>query len=311
MNKEQAGANISLVINAWMENPLVLASGSKFRLDKLAKYGFSDIRPFTDIPETVELAVSSELAAAGGAPSDYFEVHEGSDISRHVAGAKVNYALEHADVPENALVMAIDTAPIVYQRRKTGEFRPLDQIKVTNLEDAERLIFETFRTVAEGCRVGEEKIAEHETKNIDSLPITAEEKNEMISAFAWTIDPQHIDIYSGISISFAENRDVVEGRCDHARLFSDTIYSHRNDDTAISLLAKEALDLMEDQALHISGCIDYGKREIRELLGIREDRPLLLAPTTKEALYKGFPKYALNEILAKKAAEIMKEETTV
>jgi uncharacterized phage-associated protein len=55
-------------IEAWKRGPVILASESAYRLERLQGEGFIDITPAGSIPETVETDRATRMAALDGAP---------------------------------------------------------------------------------------------------------------------------------------------------------------------------------------------------------------------------------------------------
>jgi len=134
--------------------PVYLASTSKVRVDAVKKFGFKEENIRTvSVPDGVELF----------ALEDYLEYFTPSMADRHgtvtveaVAHAKADF-LKEAGVPEDALWLAFDTMPIIYQNKdyRVGndklisgmDWKGKSDMKPKNIEEAKKLAKNNFLTI--------------------------------------------------------------------------------------------------------------------------------------------------------------------
>lgn len=91
------------ILAYWNKYPVVLASQSDYRKSQIESLGFANITKSIAIPDEIETSQASNLNQAQGIPSYY--ANDGRDVVRHIAGAKVQYILDHQDIESSAIVL--------------------------------------------------------------------------------------------------------------------------------------------------------------------------------------------------------------
>lgn len=284
----------------WNKHPVVLASQSDYRKSQLESLGFSDVVKSIPVPETVEADYAEELNTVQGIASYYAD--DGRDVVRHIAGAKVHYILEHQTVDKAAIVLAFDTAPLLWRYDASEEKMVFEHLeKPKNPEDGQKLIAHVIAVTAEGCRLRAQRLSEMEAQ-FAALP--AEQRDETIANLSAVLDMGTIEIASAAAGSFPNNRARVLGFSEEVSLFSQAIYDMRNDAYALEILSDKVIAIMGDRVSNISGGIDYTDSNIQDLLQISELKISILKDTlTGQDHYQGLSRAAFVQLLAHARAE--------
>jgi Maf-like protein len=288
------------ILAYWNKYPVVLASQSDFRKSQLESLGFSDVSKSERIPVAIEADRSKELDASQGIPSYYAD--DGRDIVRHIAGAKVQYILDHQTINSEAIVLGFDTAPLIWHydaEEDDFDFEHLEKPNTT--EEGRRLIQWVIAITAKGCHVREERIKRLQTQ-FASLP--EDMAQSTIKNLTATLDIGTISVESAAAGSFPNNRSQVLGFSEEISLFSQTINEMRNDSYALEILGDKVAEIIGDRVTQISGGIDYTDSAIRDLLKLSELKIEILENTiTGTDHYLGFSQTAFILLLAHARAD--------
>ncbi len=279
----------------WHQHPVVLASQSDFRKSQLESLGFADVSKSGLIPERLETDYAAELNEIQGIASYYAD--DGHDIVRHIAGAKVQYVLDHEPVDPNAIVLAFDTAPLIWRHDTATDDYAFEHLeKPKNTEDGQRLIHRIITTTALGCRIREEKIARLQQQ---FATVPAELRDETIANLTAVLDIGTISVVSAAAGSFPQARGRVLGFAEDVSLFSEAIYSMRHDDYALEILGNKVCEIMGNRVTQISGGIDFSDGAIQDLLKLSELKVnILQGSITGTDHYLGLSKMAFVMLLA-------------
>lgn len=254
------------LISFWSKYPVVLASQSDFRKHQLIELGFSQVTASASIPESIETTQAKDLNESQGIPSYYAD--DGRDVVRHIAGSKVRYVLDHQQVGPEAIILAFDTAPLIWCFDKEKDEYTFEHLeKPKGLEEGRILIQHIITKTAVGCLLRQKRIAEYQ-KQFADLP--SDVKETTITNLTAVLDIGTISIVSAASGSFPSNRNQVLGFSDEVSLFSHTIDEMANDPQALEVLGDKIAALMSERVTQISGGIDYTDNFIRDLLNIEE-----------------------------------------
>lgn len=285
----------------WNQYPVVIASQSEYRKSQLGLKGFKEVEQSIPVPESVEDTRAQELNLSQGIPSHY--ASKGHDVVRHIAGAKVQYVINNQTIRSDAIVLAFDTAPLLWYYDATEEKFVFEHMeKPKTIEDGKRMIARTIAVTASGCQVREKRIIEMQSQ-FAALP--KDIRDETIANLAATLDIGTIEIVSAAAGSFPNNRSRILGFSEEVSLFSQAIYAMRNDNYALDILSDKVIALMGDRVTKISGGIDYSDSEIRDLLQISELKiNILEGTTTGTDHYEGLSEIALTILLANARANI-------
>jgi len=283
------------LLERWKHVPIIVASQSKFRISQLEKIGFTDITTRASIPEDVEVETALALNNTGGIKSYYSS--DGHDVTRYVAGAKVQYILNNENVPHDAVILGFDTAPVVWKSDlETEEDSFLHLEKPQSLEELREMILSTVMTTAVGCI--ERKKCLREFATIASFQDNEEDQKMVMKNYQAFIKPGSISIVSSVAGSFPQNR-TVRGFSDEVQLFSNAIDDMCLDHQALELLSEKIFEIMSERGMSISGGIDFSDVYIQDLLKLEELKPEFQEGTTVDLdLYLGFPKKAFVTLLA-------------
>lgn len=284
----------------WNKHPIVLASQSDFRKAQLESLGFNEVLKSEPTPETIETNYAEELNKSQGISSYYAE--DGRDIVRHIAGAKVTYILDHQTIDPQAIILAFDTAPLIWLHNLEDDDFSFEHLEKPNtVEEGKQLINRVIKMTAEGCKVREERITKLQNQ-FASLP--SDIQHSTITNLTAVLDIGTISIVSGAAGSFPNNREQVLGFSDEVSLFSQTINEMRNDDYALDILSDKVAELMGERITKISGGIDYTDMAIRDLLKISELKIEILENTiTGTGHYLGLSQPSFLMLLASARSE--------
>lgn len=283
------------LLERWKRVPIIVVSQSKFRISQLEKIGFTNISTSASIPADVEVETAITLNNTGGIKSYYSS--DGHDVTRYVAGAKVQYILDNEDVPHDAVILGFDTAPVVWKYDlETEEDSFLHLEKPQSSEELCEMILSTVMATAVGC--SERKKRLEEFAPIASLQDNVEDQEMVMNNYQAFIKPGSISIVSSVAGSFPQNR-TVRGFSDEVQLFSRAIDAMRHDQQALELLSEKIFEIMRESGMSISGGIDFSDVYIQDLLKLEELKPEFQEGTTVGLdLYLGFPKKAFITLLA-------------
>lgn len=286
--------HIEEVLSKWKKTPIILASGSIHRKQQLEMLGFSDVTNSEYIPDEVEIRTASALNVQGGIPS--FLNQTGSDIARHIAGAKVEYVLNQGNILPEAVVIGFDIAPVIWTTNMdTGKLSFEHLEKPVDHEASQLLIEKVIHTTAEGCVLREQKIKDF--LSTIGTNHTIEDKTMMVKNYSATVRTGTITIISATAGSFPGNDRQIVAVADTIHLFSHTIDSHKLNKDALTQIARAVFTEMGNTALTISGGIDYTNEKIKDILQLEEIHFFEDDSDTDISSYQSFSERSLTQLL--------------
>lgn len=298
-NQDSQTEQIDRQIEVWKKAPIILASGSRFRLEQLEDYGFSDVSAAEPIPEQVESETASQMQASGQAPSTHHD-GDGRNFSEHIAAAKVSYVINNQKPDPGTLIIGFDTTPVIYEKPTQEQIMgtPSSSEKYTNLEEARQGIFAQFKTISAGCIETKEKMNQFE-KIQREIGGSEEDIQQVLNGALAGQRRGKIYVQTGVAVATPQEHDLISHFTDEVQLYSDSIAATDGNEQALEILVEQTLEQMGDRVFDISGGVDYSDSYIRDLLGIKEIT--LSEHISEEKLYQGFPTQALTAALSMRA----------
>ena len=290
-------------IEAWKRGPVILASGSTFRLDRLQDEGFIDVTPAESIPEIVETDRAAAMAALDGAPQTHHD-SDGRNFSEHIAAEKVQYVLDTVETAPNALVVGFDTTSVMYDQPTDEHLMgiPTSAEKYTSLEDARLGMLQQFKLVAAGITERQIQLA-HFREIQERIGGSVQDIDDTVNAHAVGMRRGTIFVITGVAVVFPHEPDSICRFSEEIRLYSIAIAESEENEPALEKLVDLIIETQgEQKTLSISGGIDYADSYVRDILKVQEES--LFETTSDERLYRGFAPKALETILRIKADEM-------
>lgn len=300
-SQEQIEEKAQFIFESWKNGPVVIASGSSYKMDGLKQMGMEHVAA-QPAPEEVETAFF-----------DRFENNEGRVdewIAAMVAREKVRYAIEHG-APDNALVCAFDT--VVLKTDGWGDQRRRSYFeKPESREDARQSLAAFFLHLAQDKH--EKEIADADMRRAFKQSPLPERTEEWIESTLAIMRPQSLIIAAtGIAVRLPGGGSHIDTVPVTVRLQPHAVYAYADLDEAEQFqrsedLAEKALSLMDEgeRWRKITTGIDYTDPRIIELLQLKEVTPFNHYPPADEDVLKGMPKDGFERLLrglARKQAE--------
>lgn len=136
------------LLQQWFDGPVILASTSAYRRDRLLDVGFNEdnikMVPTSDAAEKADLDRHIELVKNNSNPYDLLP---DLNASRQVAIGKVRAVLKAEEVSPETLVIAADTVTYSYAE-SAGRVESKPHIKVPEKEEAEKFINDLLIKIA-------------------------------------------------------------------------------------------------------------------------------------------------------------------
>lgn len=293
-NIERSTSNSEKLLASWKQGPVVLASGSSFKLENLRALGMAHATS-SSVPEEVEEAL--------------FENVEGREMRMHemvaamVAREKVSYVVSKG-VPDNALVCGFDTVVMETTGSLSEKKRRYLQKPETREQAAEGL-FEYFTNLVEG----------YAWKNEVTKDLVAESvrmgRREVLDPMLSVGYPQSIiHITTGMAVRLPGAGDEIEMIPVTVRLNPEALYSLaalpvEEREVRIKELVEKALSVMDqdERWRSITTGIDYADPRIKEILGLTEAKIFDDMDESETGITKGMPQQVFDEYLAALAKE--------
>ncbi|MBI5530497.1 MAG: Maf family protein [Candidatus Doudnabacteria bacterium] len=289
------------VIEIWKQSPVFLASSSEFRLNSLKKIGFKNIRTIA-APESVEHSTLSDIINSPG--GDIYNKHSCS-APADIAQAKIEYLLQHNNVPKDAFVCAVDTMPVMFRFNETetsstpthsGWYFEQQLPKPSSEEDAKKMIANIIDSIKNGyLRFKKEYIEKR------SPEFTGDKEVDLMQRIGYP--PKNLRINTGVAIRLPNTADIdtftVELNLEPRAIYD--IVDGKNPLT-IEQLVEDVYTTMLEEGIDpksVSGAIDYGNIKVRSILGVTELK--LTDDDFSEDVYFGFPKKQFLNYLKYKA----------
>ena len=281
-------------IESWKNGPVVLASSSRYRLEKLAELGYKNVATIS-VPDEEEKREHTEIVETEGKIGHWYDKYK-VEIPQRIAAAKVEYLIAHENIPDNVMVVALDTLPTSFPYNTREEMEADYRLKSwtakhlskpTDRVSAISSILEVFNNVANGRR-----------NLLDSSRDYSEETLRILNSGYLG---QLVKINTGMAIRFPNDPEIYQ-RCAEVKLMLHQVYDYRDQPEKIRELAEQVADLMEKSGAltRIAGGIDYSSPEIRQLLRI-EECDFFEEKADNEGIYKGFPKEQFEEFVMRGA----------
>ena len=303
--------------------PVYLASTSKVRVDAVKKFGFKEENIRTvSVPDGVELF----------ALEDYLEYFTPSMADRHgtvtveaVAHAKADF-LKEAGVPEDALWLAFDTMPIIYQNKdyRVGndklisgmDWKGKSDMKPKNIEEAKKLAKNNFLTIIKNHLffLKNLELSGYKTKKsevFDRMDFASaihiktacaikfpHEQEISVQADRIILRPQVLyDLAKVIDVNFDENISLEE-------LYEIEIAEGQTIGNVVRELVEQIFEVMKEKGVDptkIAGGIVYQLPEVRALLEAKE-RPNIISDYEEadQSIYTGFPNKLFESVIVRK-----------
>jgi len=293
-------------IENWKKSPVVVASGSTLRKNRLEEFGFQNVTAADSIPDALETHVASILSEHDGAPGTHWD-KDGARMSEFIAAAKVDYVLKHQPVEPEAMVVGFDTTAVIYDSASLEKIMgvPRSNEKFSTWEEAQVGITEQFMSVAAGCRHLQQKRAEFE-QSLSQHDWSEEDIEMTLNGYTMGLRQGYIHINTGVAAAFAHEHtdtDPIQRWTQEIKLFSRSLYAARENPQAVEKLVELVMETLGEKVLQISGGVDYADSHVRDILQLTEKS--LADATAQEEVYKGFSEAALTVLLRMKAGEVV------
>ncbi|HYE23507.1 MAG TPA: Maf family protein [Candidatus Paceibacterota bacterium] len=294
---ERPPTNTEKLLESWKTGPVILASGSRLKLENLRALGIPQATS-TSVPEEVEERV--------------FEAVEGRTMHMHemvaamVARNKVDYVIAQG-VPNDALVCAFDTVVMETTGSLEKKRRRYLQ-KPESMEKAKENLTKYFSNLIEGKLWKDEVTAD--------LIETAERmgKPEALESLLSVGYPQElIHITTGMAVRAPGKGEEVDMIPSTIRLKPNALYALASlppleRRIRVSEIVDKTLSAMDENERWraVTTGIDYSDPRIKDLLGLEEAKVFAEMDDTEVGVVQGMPQQAFDrylKALAREAAE--------
>jgi|GEM_PF-2673577 len=290
---------------AWKRGPVVLASGSSYKLAQLKELGMdhAEARP---TPESAEDEVFAMFENNQGRTDEW--------IGTMVARAKVKHVLQEG-VPDDALVCAFDT--VVLKTEGWGENRVRTYMhKPQTREEARDQLVSFFMHLAK---------AKKEQDETDAGMLWVAENDPQFAGHRDDIEnsmlvghPQSLILATtGIAVRVPGGGDNIDALPVSVRLQPNAVYAYKALDEMsqrerFTELAEDALSVMDEgeRWRNITTGLDYTDPQIIGILDLTEIKVLHDLPDTEAKVLKGMPQAEFDKFLLSLAREEVKEGYT-
>lgn len=327
------------LLKQWLEGPVVLASTSAYRRDRLVELGFK--------PENITMLTTSDelerkdaqdridmVRERGGSAMEGYDVHVPVDV----AAGKVYAILKNKNISPDALVVAADTVTHTFHEVPGPAFwEAVPTSKPGDKATAKFKILSTLNYIA--YQYIETRHELHIQEEFTKHGEKPEEVKEMLLAHYREQfiqrDPEiRINVNTGVAVRLPGERKIRTFNAQE-QMYPEAVYhlvdkalgddwTELSDDKKVKLcveispqieeLVNKIIKLHPEVVAKVSGGIPFHDPAVREILGVtfmdpkdgslRSDIPL------DEGLFKGLPGEALNHMLKKWAVEIGRKTTS-
>ncbi|MBU1293096.1 Maf family protein [Patescibacteria group bacterium] len=282
------------LVRSWKKGPVILASGSSFKLESLRALGMPQAVGVS-VPEIVE----EDLFEKVGDRS----MHMHEMVAAMVAREKVRHVLKDG-APEDALVCAFDTVVMETTGSLQNKKRRYLQ-KPETREQATADLTTYFTNLVEG-----KEWKDVVTKGLveEARRLGREDSLESLLSVGY---PQSlIHITTGMAVRVPNAGDDVDMIFSVMRLTPTVLQdlvplSAEKRRARIEEIVEKALSIMDDNERwrSITTGIDYSDPRIKELLGLTEAKIFSDMDESEEGIMKGMPKEAFEKYLSALAEE--------
>lgn len=286
--------NAQKLLESWKQGPVILASGSSFKLENLRALGMEHASSVS-VPEEVEEAV--------------FEAVEGRTMHMHemvaamVAREKVSYVVENG-APEDALVCGFDTVVMETTGSLSEKKRRYLQ-KPETREQAASMLVQYFTNL-----INEKARKDEMTKDlIDSAERMG--RTDAIEPMLSVGYPQTlIHITTGMAVRLPHGGDTVEMIPSTIRYSPGALYAlaplaDSEREAKVRRIVEDALSIMDENERwrSVTTGIDYADPRIKELLELTEAKIFSDMDESEIGITKGMPQQAFDHYLRALAKE--------
>lgn len=291
-SQEQIEQEAQAILESWKNGPVVIASGSSYKMAGLRQMGMEHVAAHP-APEEVETAFFSRFENNEGRTDEW--------IAAMVAREKVKYAIEHG-APDNALVCAFDT--VVLKTEGWGDTRKRSYFeKPESREDARQSLAALFLHIAQDKH--EKERAQADMRHAFEQDPSPEITEEWIESTLAVMRPQSLIIAAtGIAVRLPGRGSHIDAVPVTVRLQPHAVYGFADLDEAEQFqrsedLAEKALTLMDEgeRWRKVTTGIDFTDPRIIELLQLKEVTPFNHYPPADEDVLKGMPKNGFERLL--------------
>lgn len=291
---ERAVSASEKLFQTWKQGPVILASGSRLKLENLRALG---------IPQATNESVPEEVE------DDVFKIFDGRPMHMHemvaaiVAKEKVAHVVE-SGVPDDALVCAFDTVVM----ETTGSLQTKKRRYLQKPETREQAtadLTKYFTNLVEG------KIWKDEL-NADLIEeATRLNKLEAMEPYLSVGHPQAlVHITTGMAVRLPHAGDKIEMIPSTIRLRPNALYeltalTSEERQKKIAEVVEKALTIMDENERwrSVTTGIDYSDPRIKELLGLEEAKLFSFMDDSEHGIMQGMPRQAFDQYLLALAKE--------
>lgn len=290
--EEQIEQEAQTIFGSWKSGPVVIASGSSYKMAGLKQMGMEHVTAHP-APEEVETAFFSRYENNEGRSDEW--------IAALVAREKVKYAIEHG-APDDALVCAFDT--VVLKTDGWGDNRKRTYFeKPESREDARQSLAAFFLHIAQDKH--EKELVDADMRRAFKQSPHPERTEEWIESTLAIMRPQSLIIAAtGIAVRLPGDGSHIDMLPVTVRLQPRAVYAYADLDEVEQFqrsedLAEKALSLMDEgeRWRKITTGIDYTDPRIIELLQLKEVTPFNHYPPADEEVLKGMPRDGFERLL--------------
>ena len=288
------------LLQSWKQGPVILASGSSFKLENVRALG---------MPQTTGISVPEEVEEA------LFENVEGRSMHMHemvaamVAREKVAYVIEHG-APEDALICAFDTVVMETTRTLDSKRRRYLQ-KPENREEATRALTEYFTNLVEA------KIWKDEsTKGLVDEAARMQRPESIESLLSVGYPQALVHITTGMAVRVPHAGSDIDMIPSTVRLTPTALYdlaplAEDERRQRIEGLVEQALTIMDEgeRWRSVTTGLDYSDPRIKDLLGLIEAKIFSDMDESEAGIMKGMPQQAFDSYLKSLAKEKLRVKT--
>ncbi len=283
-------------VASWKEGPVVLASGSSYKLEQLKSLGMKDVSAIP-APEIEESQFFGRYEDGKGRTDEM--------VAALVARTKVKYAIANG-APADSLVCGFDT--VVLKVEDWGDNRKNTYLqKPETREQAKEGLVDFFVHLATQKRRHDDSYADMK-ELVEMHPKFNKRRDELENTMDFGNPRPLILVATGMAVRAPGKGDDIDIVPTAMRLQSNTLYAYSENSPEelkkrCEELAEEALVIMGDRWSGITTGIDYSDPQIIGLLDLQEIPVVFGLPPTEEGVLKGMPKEAFERMLRGMAEE--------
>jgi len=276
------------LIRSWKEGPVILASGSSLKLEKLRELGMKQATSIA-VPEEAEDTVFQWVEGR--------TMHMHEMVAAMVAQEKVAHVVE-GGVPDDALVCGFDT--VVMETTGTLETKKHRYLqKPETREQATSGLIEYFTNLVEE-KICKDEITKELIAEAPGMPWSESIESLLSVGYPQTL----VHITTGMAVRLPNGGDEIDMIPTTIRLTPTVLQGLSTLDAdkrqeRIEDLVEKALTIMDENERwrSITTGIDYSDFRIIELLGLREAKIFDDMDESEIGVMKGMPQEAFDRYL--------------